>query len=84
MSADNHDAAGTYVTTIDADIDAAYEALLAIEPTSSLAGRLSALGLDARAVREATLRSTGPTSGDGQLGRGGRRWWRDPAPPHAV
>ena len=43
-------ATSTYAATIDAPIDAAYEALVRIDPPASLAARLSALGVDDRAV----------------------------------
>jgi hypothetical protein len=50
MSTSDSPLTSTHVTTIDAEIDAASDALLAIDPISRLATPLSALGLDDRAV----------------------------------
>jgi hypothetical protein len=52
----------TYVATIEASIDAAYDAFTTLDPMSSLTSRLCALGVDAHAVR---AESPGP-SGDGE------------------
>jgi hypothetical protein len=75
MRADKHDAAGTYATKIDAD-DGAYEALLALEPMSSLASRLSALGIDARAVSEKTSETASRGEADGARERRFTILWR--------
>jgi hypothetical protein len=53
-----YDVSSTFVRTIDADRGAAREVLASIDPMRSLADRLSALGLDDRAI----------WSADGELG----------------
>jgi hypothetical protein len=50
MSVDGSNLTSTYIATIDADIETTNDALLAVDPVSSLATRLAALGLDDRAV----------------------------------
>jgi hypothetical protein len=45
-----YDVTSSFVQTIDADRDEAYEVLARLDPMRSLADRLSALGLDDRAI----------------------------------
>jgi hypothetical protein len=65
----------TYVATIDADIETAREALRAIDPMSPLATRLSALGLDDRAVWVESS-ETGLTDPEGAPELGFSLLWR--------
>jgi hypothetical protein len=46
----NYDVTSTFVNTIDVDPDEAHEVLASIDPMRTLADRLSALGLDDRAI----------------------------------
>jgi hypothetical protein len=60
----------TYIATLDAGFDASCEALHATDPMSLLATRLSALGLDDRAVWAESSETTGlaDTCGGPELG----------------
>ena len=68
MSAQGHDLTSTYVATIDAGIGAASEALRTIDPMASLAARLSALGVDDRAVWARAASGAGDAGGASGLG----------------
>jgi hypothetical protein len=46
----NYDVTSTFVNTIDVNPEEAYEVLASIDPMRTLAGRLSALGLDDHAI----------------------------------
>lgn len=70
MSACNSHLTSTYIAPLDADIETAHAALLAIDPVSSLATRLSALGLDDRAVWAESSEATTDTDGARELGFG--------------
>lgn len=63
-------ATATYAGPVDAALDVAYDALLAVGPMASLATRLSALGLDDRAVW------SGPSADAGARGLGFCLLWR--------
>jgi hypothetical protein len=76
MRTTDHHLTSTYVATVDADVETAYEAFLAIDPMSSLAGRLSALGVDDRAVWAESSEATGLTDADGAHELGFSLLWR--------
>jgi hypothetical protein len=76
MSTTEHHLTSTCVATIDAGIEAGYEAFLAIDPMSSLAKRLSALGVDDRAIWAESSEATGLTDADGARELGFSLLWR--------
>jgi hypothetical protein len=61
-----HDVSSTYVGMIDADPGAAYAALAALDPMRSLATRLSALGIDDRAIWAESPHALGLVETDGR------------------
>jgi hypothetical protein len=75
MTANDSHLTSTYIATIDADITATNDALLAIDPMSSLATRLAALGLDDQAVWVESAK-TSPTGTHGAAELGFSLLWR--------
>jgi hypothetical protein len=76
MEAKDYQLSSTYVATIDAGIEEAYEAFLQIDPMGSLATRLSALGVDDRAIWAESSEATGLTDTDGARELGFSLLWR--------
>jgi hypothetical protein len=76
MTAKDYHLTSTYVATIDAGIEAASEAFRAIDPMSSLATRLSALGVDDRAVWVESSEATDLTDADSACELGFALLWR--------
>jgi hypothetical protein len=76
MSAVDYHLSSSYATTIDASIEAAYEAFLAIDPMDALATRLAALGVDDRALWAESSEATGLTDTDGARELGFSLLWR--------
>jgi hypothetical protein len=76
MDAKDYRPSSTYVATIDAGIEEAYEALRRIDPMRSLARRLSALGVDDRALWAESSEATGLTDADGARELGFALLWR--------
>ena len=69
-------ASTTYAAPVDAQVAAAYEALLRIDPMASFAARLSALGVDDRVVWADSPVATGLTDTDGRRELGFSLVWR--------
>lgn len=67
MDAKDYRLSSTYVSTIDGRIEDAYEALLQIDP---MATRLSALGVENRAIWCESSEATGLTDADGAQSSG--------------
>jgi hypothetical protein len=76
MNAKDYQLSSTYVATIDAGIEEAYEAFQQIDPMRSLAMRLSALGVDDRALWAESSEATGLTDADGAHELGFSLLWR--------
>jgi hypothetical protein len=66
MNRTTHDVTSTFVQTIDIDRGEAYERLSRIDPMRSLANRLSALGVDDRAIWAKCPQALGLVGADGR------------------
>jgi hypothetical protein len=76
VDAKDYQLSSTYIATIDSGIEEAYEAFLQIDPMGSLATRLSALGVDDRAIWAESGEATGLTDADGSRELGFSLLWR--------